>query len=66
MANILRTIQKNEKQSWVDLLFKRGPHEGDWVPHYPHSFRFLSNSRKMSMVVSYTSCTNPKCLVTVE
>lgn len=33
--NILRTIQKQDRQWWIDLLFKKGPHKADWAPLYP-------------------------------
>ena len=36
--NILRTIQKDEKEDWVNLLFYQGPHKGDNVPGYPPGF----------------------------
>jgi len=25
--NVMRTIQRDEKEEWIDLLFEQGPHE---------------------------------------
>jgi hypothetical protein len=44
--NLLRTIQKDEKQWWVDLFFQKGPHEGDWVPIYPMEIPFPFKLKK--------------------
>lgn len=39
--NILRTMQKDEDyHSWVKLLFREGPYDGNNVPAYPLQFPF--------------------------
>jgi hypothetical protein len=57
--NVLRTIQKDEKKRWVDLLFEVGPHNGEYVPYYPAEFpsrgRFTKDIKGGYLYVVYRS-----------
>jgi hypothetical protein len=45
-VNILRTIQKDEDEGWVELFFKEGQHDGDNVPGYPPGFPFPGKPKR--------------------
>jgi hypothetical protein len=40
IMNIITTIPKREKQEWVEMLFRKGPHKGERVSDYPPRFPF--------------------------
>lgn len=45
--NLIRTIQANESQEWVDLLFVRGPYSGLWEQLlWPHHLPFPCKLRQ--------------------
>lgn len=44
--NLIRTIQRTEQQSWIDTLFKPGPHRGRVYPLSPSQLPFPCRLRQ--------------------